>query len=61
MALPQSFELIANAVHSSVDMQILFAPGGSGRPLAGLTAFLRTKNVVTLIITGSEIPVRAEA
>ncbi len=28
MALPQSFEPIANAVHLSVDMQNLFAPGG---------------------------------
>jgi nicotinamidase-related amidase len=28
MALPQSFEPISNAVHLSVDMQNLFAPGG---------------------------------
>jgi len=28
MALPQSFEPISNAVHLSIDMQNLFAPGG---------------------------------
>jgi nicotinamidase-related amidase len=28
MALPQSFESISNAVHLSVDMQNIFAPGG---------------------------------
>jgi nicotinamidase-related amidase len=28
MALPQSFEPISNAIHLSIDMQNLFAPGG---------------------------------
>ena len=28
MALPQSLEPISNAVHLSIDMQNLFAPGG---------------------------------
>jgi hypothetical protein len=38
MSLPQALELISNAVHLSIDMQNLFAPGGIWANLDGAGA-----------------------
>jgi nicotinamidase-related amidase len=65
MALPQSFEPISNAVHLSIDMQNLFAPGGIWETpwmervlpnIVGIAELNPPRTVFTRFIT----PVRAE-
>jgi nicotinamidase-related amidase len=65
MALPQSFEPISNAVHLSIDMQNLFAPGGIWETpwiervlpnIVGIAELNPPRTVFTRFIT----PLRAE-